>query len=320
MFANIGEQKPQAPRQRARAAHTTIRARVPAECLGSSEASWSEIKRPEGLRQKWVPKGARFGVIRERMREIADDLGYRGYCSWDILAWEWSYELPLRRLEMDIRNRWADALAVEEITGAVELAMEELGGRGYPPLESSEEFYCCVLGATRMVWNFLRRYRPLINLEEVILQEEVYYALARDTGKGLQEGEIGGFREYASRHSMPELFPLILEDEDLQGYDTEDEDLFTEDEGYYTDASAESEYDSDGRYRRVVVPLHSRRSSSEDGNETEEERPFWARVQRQEEEYSSEYSLESEYWTDSETEIQWKVGEWRRYKNPPHYR
>lgn len=181
-------------------------------------------------------RGATWGEIREEAHRISISRGMPRGSSLSAIC---------RRVERDrwfeeqynrLQDRIYEGMSNEgewEVWDISELAVSEVRHHGLPPLESSVDFYRLVLGTTTMVRNFLSGFRYM-DTGDVPLEEEIYLLLAYDTWKGMEDGDLERFREYARNNSVPELFRLDLNEEILplamaetrlpRYYDSEEED------------------------------------------------------------------------------------------------
>lgn len=201
-----------------------------------------------------LPRGSSWGDIRRETHRIKRDLGLPRGTSISAIC---------RRVERDrwfevaynrLQDRIYEGMSNEgewEVWDICDLAVSEVRHRGFPQLETKEDFFRLVLGTTTMVLNFLSGFRYM-DQGDVPLEEEIYLLLAYSTWKGMEDGDLERFREYARSNSVPELFRLDLnedilplsmvgtrlpryydsEEEDRIPYEDEDEDMgrYSEDE------------------------------------------------------------------------------------------
>jgi hypothetical protein len=211
--------------------------RIQAKRLGLAKgASWGDIRRERQriASQLGLPRGASFGAIRRRMLEVARDFGLSEEATWkEILDAKW-FEEAYDRLARRIREGSVDRGA-EEVYDIAELAVEEVRIRGYPALETAEDFFRLVLGTEAVVENFLSQFRHL-PFGDVPLAEEIYLLLAGNTWMGLEEEDLDRFRLFAREERVYAPFVLEAEADELpptmqdmrleEFYDSEEEDRY----------------------------------------------------------------------------------------------
>ena len=211
-----------------------------------------------------LAKGASWGDIRRETHRIKRDLGLpRGTSISAIcrrVAEDRWFEEAYDRLSRRIRKGSVDRGA-EEVYDIAVLAVEEVRIRGYPALETAEDFFRLVLGTAAVVENFLDKFRHL-PFGDVPLAEEIYLLLAGNTRMGLGEKDLDRFRLFSRKERERVYAPFILEPhtDDLPPtmrsmrlpayYDSEEEDRYFQEEEYSwmeEDRYFDEEYDM-GRY------------------------------------------------------------------------
>jgi hypothetical protein len=163
-----------------------------------------------------LAKGASWGDIRRETHRIKRDLGLpRGTSISAIcrrVAEDRWFQEAYNRLQDQIYGRMLNE-GDREVGDICYQAVLEVRHQGLPALETTEEFFRLVLGITTMVSNYLTWFR--LDPGDVPLEEKIYLLLAYDTRKGLEEIDLERFREYEQNNSVPELFRLDLNEDNL---------------------------------------------------------------------------------------------------------